>query len=138
MLHLKHKLFLRVKVIFCLFVCAQINPVHAAPSGLSFSVKPKLCVLAESEEHCASKIEFRWRSDELRSVCLFQDNKRLPLRCWEAELAGSHVVDVLTEENIDYELREIDGDTLLLAESFEVIQNQKKFRKRRRNPWSFF
>ncbi|MFT7559434.1 MAG: hypothetical protein ACI93R_001345 [Flavobacteriales bacterium] len=107
-------------------------------SGLQFSVKPRLCVLSEKEETCADTLEITWHSDRLRSICLFQSSKQLPLRCWEDENRGEHRVEIITGADVDFQLREVRNKNLLVTQSFEVLHDQVKYRKRRRNPWSFF
>lgn len=106
--------------------------------GIRFYVKPRLCVLSEAEETCHDFLEISWKAQDFKSICLFQNNKRLPLRCWENEKGGEHSVEIHTGEDIDFQLKEINDEVLLVSQVYEVIHDQPKFRKRRRNPWSFF
>ncbi len=101
-------------------------------------VKPKLCVLSSEEETCQDTLEILWAAQARKSVCLFQNNKTLPLRCWENESKGRHAVEIKTGEDIEFQLREIEDKKLVVAELFEVVQDQQQFRRKRRNPWSFF
>ena len=106
--------------------------------GIEFSIKPRLCVLAESEEVCEDTLEIRWYSRVPRSLCLYQSNKTLPLRCWENEYSGKHSFALAIAANVEFHLREIDKNLLLVSREFRVVQDHKEFRRRRRNPWSFF
>lgn len=106
--------------------------------GIRFVVKPKLCVLSAEEEECHDTLEILWQAHALKSVCLFQNNKTLPLRCWEDEMKGKHAVEINTGEDIEFQLREIKDASLVIAQSFEVIHDKQEFRRKRRNPWSFF
>ncbi len=110
----------------------------AGESGIRFSVKPRLCVLDADERECHDQLELVWSARAATSVCLFQSGKSLPLRCWEDEREGHHEVEIRTGDNIEFELREIEDGTPLVAERFEVVHDNKAFRHRRRNPWSFF
>jgi len=108
-----------------------------APS-IEFSIKPRLCVLSEGESLCEDLLEISWTSKEPRSLCLFQSDKSLPLRCWEQETSGKHSFSLAIANNVQFDLREIDENLLLVSREFEVVQNTENFRRRRRNPWSFF
>jgi len=109
-----------------------------AENGIRFVVKPKLCVLSKGEETCRDTLELSWVAQTTTSVCLFQSDKTLPLRCWENERSGEHLVDISTAENIEFQLREINDKALLVAEQFEVLHDKPELRRRKRNPWSIF
>lgn len=106
--------------------------------NIEFSIKPRLCVLSEGQEFCEDQLEISWTSREPRSLCLFQSDKKLPLRCWENETSGNHSFALAIANNVQFDLREIQEDILLVSQEFEVVQSTDNFRRRRRNPWSFF
>lgn len=118
-------------------VCAWVYGAESMPR-IEFSIKPRICILSQGEEICKDLIEVRWVSQQARSLCLFQSGKNLPLRCWEDEFEGSHELELTTKSNIDFYLKEIDADTLLVSQVFEVVHGEKQFRRRRRNAWSFY
>ncbi len=105
---------------------------------IQFSVKPNLCVLSDGEEVCRDELQIRWQSEERLSLCLYQMDKRLPLRCWEGEFSGMHQTAISASTNIDFELRDMSNKHLLVMDSFEVVQDNSRYRQRRRNAWSFF
>lgn len=109
-----------------------------ADDGVRFVVRPKLCVLSKGEEECRDTLELSWQSNRETSVCLFRSDKVLPLRCWENESKGVHLVAISTDQNIEFQLREINDRSLLVAERFEVRHDQPELRRRKRNPWSIF
>lgn len=122
-----------------MLLLSLFSPLAIADSnGIRFVIKPKLCVLSEDEETCHDLLELLWTANNNKSVCLFQSNKQLPLRCWENEIKGEHAVEIRTGEDIEFQLREIKDKSLVIAELFEVVQDKQSFRRRRRNPWSFF
>jgi len=87
---------------------------------------------------CEDQLEISWHSKDPRSLCLFQSDKNLPLRCWENENSGKHSFALAIANNVQFHLREIDQNELLVSQEFEVVQNTNNTRRRRRNPWSFF
>lgn len=110
---------------------------EALPS-VQFRIKPRLCVLAEGEELCRDELEITWHSEERRSLCLFRSDLDHPLRCWQGAHGGEHQVVISASRNVDFHLKEPDNETHLVSEAFEVVHDNSKFRRRRRNAWSFF
>lgn len=106
--------------------------------NISFSIKPRLCVLSKEQEICEDQLVVSWSSKDKRSLCLFQENKKLPLRCWENERKGSHSFELTTANNIEFKLIEMADERALASKQFEVVKTTEEFRRRRRNPWSFF
>lgn len=115
------------------------SALHAGDlPSIQFSIQPNLCVLAEEEERCHDELHIRWHSEVLQSLCLYQSNKRLPLRCWENETSGEHHIKISASKNIDFQLQDMSEQDLVVTQSFIVVQEDREYRRRRRNPWSFF
>jgi len=105
---------------------------------IQFSIKPRLCVLNAGEEVCRDELEVKWLSVQARSLCLYQTDKTEPLRCWQDATQGEYQFELAASVSTDFQLRELDSDTSLSDQRFQVVYNEKKYRKARRNPWSFF
>ncbi|WP_323813471.1 DUF3019 domain-containing protein [Cellvibrio sp. NN19] len=127
------------------FACADDLRIDAATSASSsslpviqFSIKPRLCVLTAGEEVCRDELEVKWLSEQARSLCLYQTDKTEPLRCWQKATQGEYQFELTASVSTDFQLRELDSDTSLSDQRFQVVYNDKKYRKARRNPWSFF
>lgn len=105
--------------------------------ALQFSLKPRLCVLTEDEDACYDQLEVRWSAQQNMSLCLYQSDIDKPLQCWENASEGQHKFILSATRNVTFQLRE-NNHTTLVSEAFEVIHDQKKYRRQRRNPWSFF
>lgn len=105
---------------------------------IQFSIKPRLCVLNAGEEVCRDELEVKWQSAQARSLCLYQSDKADPLRCWREATAGEYQFELTASVSTDFQLRELDTNTAVSDQRFQVVYNEKKYRKARRNPWSFF
>ena len=105
---------------------------------IQFSIKPRLCVLNAGEEVCRDELEVKWLAAQKRSLCLYQIDKTEPLRCWENAIQGEYQFELTASVSTDFQLRELDSNTSLSDHRFQVVYNEKKYRKARRNPWSFF
>jgi len=105
---------------------------------IQFSIKPRLCVLSEGEALCQDELEIKWTSQTPRSICLHQSDTSAPLQCWADALVGEHHINISASQNINFQLKEMENKILLVTEAFEVVHDNTKFRRRRRNAWSFF
>lgn len=105
--------------------------------ALEFSLKPNLCVLAAEEDACYDELEVRWSAPQVMSLCLYQSDLASPLRCWTGVSEGEHRFLLSATHNVTFQLREANKN-LLVSEAFEVVQDKKRYRRQRRNPWSFF
>jgi hypothetical protein len=118
-----------------------VGCVHAALAAelpaLQFSLKPRLCVLTEGEDACYDELEVRWSAPQKMSLCLYQSDLDQALKCWHETSSGEHRFILSATRNVTFQLRENNHNTLV-SEAFEVIHDQKKYRRQRRNPWSFF
>lgn len=132
-----------------LFLAAQLPGSYAhgqnLPSAkdrglplIQFSIKPRLCVLNAGEEVCRDQLEVKWLSAQARSLCLFQADKTGPLRCWQEQTQGQYQFELSASVSTDFQLRELDTGVALSDQRFQVVYHDKKYRRARRNPWSFF
>lgn len=105
---------------------------------IEFSIKPRLCVLTAEEEICQNQLEVKWVSPEARSLCLYQKDKEMPLRCWENETQGNYEFELSASATTGFQLRDTSTQQALSKQEFRVVYEDKKYRTQRRNPWSFF
>lgn len=102
-------------------------------------MKPRLCVLTAEEEACYDEMEIRWQAAQPLSLCLYKDTLDIPLKCWEQVQQGTHHFVLSASRNVTFHLREPgSGSSVMVSEAFEVIQDHQRYRRQRRNPWSFF
>ncbi len=105
---------------------------------IEFSIRPNLCVLTAQDEVCRDELEISWSTPEPQDVCLYSDQDREPLRCWQDAHGGEYSLPVSTASDIHFFLRSAHSEDLLMAKDFEVVQDDRAYRRKRRNPWSFF
>ncbi len=72
------------------------------------------------------------------SICLYQKRSKNPLACWQEVNAGEHIMALNTQQSLAFLLKTAQQNTVLANETFEVVHDQKKFRRARRNAWAFF
>jgi hypothetical protein len=105
---------------------------------IQFSIKPNLCVLSAGEEVCRDQLAIKWSSAIMRSLCLYQAELQQPLRCWQHATQGEHQFELNANATTTFQLRDTESQQPLSDQTFQVVYNDKKYRRQRRNPWSFF
>lgn len=95
-------------------------------------------MLAAQDDACRDELEITWASPQARDVCLHSDRRDEPLHCWRRALTGRYSLLIDTASDIHFYLKAWHSQDLLAAMDFEVVQDQKTYRRKRRNPWSFF
>jgi hypothetical protein len=110
----------------------------AQAAAVELTLQPKLCVLTAAETVCRDQIKINWRAGLERSLCLYQGGQAEPLNCWQQSRSGSYISSVTTKTNIQFQLMDASGQQVLATQAFKVIADAKRYRRRRRNPWSFF
>lgn len=103
-------------------------------------MKPNICVLSETESQCQDILTAEWKAQNNKnySLCLYQSQNKTPIECWQNVNFGKTEFSQSIAKTTVFELRDMNNQTLLGQEAFEVINAQKKFQRSRRNPWSFF
>jgi hypothetical protein len=94
-------------------------------------------VLTEDEKACYDELSVSWQAPTKMSLCLYQGELEAPLKCWSNAVSGDHKFVLSASQNVTFQLRE-PNKKLVVSEAFEVIHDSKKYRRQRRNPWSFF
>ncbi|MDO3386451.1 DUF3019 domain-containing protein [Gilvimarinus sp. SDUM040013] len=105
---------------------------------VELTVQPSLCILERGETLCRDKVEVRWQTVRLYSVCLFEAGQPEPLSCWDESRSGEYLSQLHTEDDIHFQLIEMAERQVLASRAFEVVADAQRYRRRRRNPWSFF
>ncbi|HEY7772239.1 MAG TPA: DUF3019 domain-containing protein [Marinagarivorans sp.] len=122
----------------CALTLANTALAASQSNVIELTIKPKVCVLNNDNETCLDELNINWRSDNTRSLCLYQKRQPTPLACWENTNKGSHTMALNTNTSLNFLLRESQHDELLASETFEVIHDHKQYRRARRNAWAFF
>lgn len=132
-----HKL--NLVLICCLLTFASLfvssNELDAS-HGLF--IKPKSCVVETTNEHCEKIVEVQWKLKNSRNVCLFIEKQNRPLACWKNEtfITDNFTIDIAS--NVNFQLRDEITNQVIYSAPFSLYLKLAKYRKKRRNPWSFY
>lgn len=113
-------------------------PAQSDTDKTQLTLKPKLCVLTEKEKMCSDQLKIHWSTGAVQSLCLYRSDQKKYLKCWQKQNQGAYDYLIHTKDSITFDLRKTDESIPLVSTTFQVIRDQKKYRRKRRNPWSFF
>jgi len=128
---------LLITVGFLLLTLLSVS-VAAEEGAIELTVQPSLCILGDGESLCRDQVKINWRAPREHSLCLYQTGASAPLDCWQQTRVGSYTQVLETENDVQFQLVEQNGQQVVARYVFEVIADAKRYRRQRRNPWSFF
>lgn len=106
--------------------------------GVELTIQPSLCILERGETLCRDQVQVRWQSADIYNVCLFEAGINEPLSCWEESRSGQFDSLLEAQDDIHFQLIEMVDRRVIASQAFEVVADAQRYRRRRRNPWSFF
>ncbi len=83
-------------------------------------------------------IDVQWRLNQPADVCLFITSQEQYLACWQNLLVRQQTFYIGVDHDIAFELRNKTSGEVIFSEPFKVYKKVAKFRRKRRNPWSFY
>jgi len=66
------------------------------------------------------------------------DEHAVLLNCWSDARDGHYTVKIVAEESLMFFLKQEQHESYLASQTFKVIHDTQRYRRRHRNPWSFF
>ncbi|WP_020210448.1 DUF3019 domain-containing protein [Gilvimarinus chinensis] len=109
-------------------------------AAVQLEIRPSLCILERGEQVCDDEVQISWSAEQSYSACLYASGSQKPIRCWEHSRNGNYTSMLAAQDDIYFQLIDTaEAQRKVLASAaFEVVADAQKYRRRRRNPWSFF
>jgi len=114
------------------------SAADAAAEAIQFKLTPRVCTLAEDEKQCETTVRAQWRSRRNESLCLVIVDRPDIKRCWEDHSSGTYSVELVFEQDLTVELRDLGLQQVLVSRAIEVIREAIRLRPKRRQPWNIF
>jgi len=118
--------------------CGSSLTLAQTPSDINMTLRPRLCVMAQGETLCKDEIHIHWESPLNLSLCLYSAEQYTPLECWQNAAGGEYRTWLETAHDIEFTLKAVADSRVLARQAFEVVRDDRRYRRKRRNPWSFF
>jgi hypothetical protein len=107
-------------------------------SGIQLELRPRVCTLAANETQCSTTVHANWHSPREESLCLVILGRSDVKRCWEHYSHGTHSIELVFSDDLQFELKDSRLDTVLASEALRIIREAIRYRHRRRDPWNIF
>jgi len=126
-------------LICCLTTFASLSlSSNELDASYGLFIKPKSCIIETKDERCESTIEVQWKLTNSRNVCLFIEEQKRPLACWKNKffITDNFTIDIAS--NVNFQLQDETTNQVIYTSPFSLYLKLAKYRKKRRNPWSFY
>jgi hypothetical protein len=104
--------------------------------SIQLELRPRVCTLSATDEHCNAVIQAQWRSVRDESLCLVLVGFPQIKQCWENHSEGTYTVELQFSEELVVELRDPQLREVLASEAIAVIKEALRLRRKRRQPWN--
>lgn len=101
-------------------------------------VQPESCVLGKREILCEQRVRVSWKTPNQQAVCLYIKDREDPLDCWKNLTENVSVFTIKTEGKLVFELRKQQSGGTIYTANYKIYKQVARYRKKRRNPWSFY
>jgi len=97
-----------------------------------------VCTLGADEKQCSTTVHANWHSPQEESLCLVILGFSSVKRCWEHYSQGTYSIALVFSDDLLFELRDSQLETVLASETLRIIRQAIRYRHRRRDPWNIF
>ncbi|MGB0494955.1 MAG: DUF3019 domain-containing protein [Kangiellaceae bacterium] len=112
--------------------------MHANDVIYGLFIKPKSCVVDKKNDVCEATIDVQWKLKNKQDVCLIIDEQNRTLACWQNTEMITESFSIDIERNVNFQLKDQKTNQLIYSAPFSLYLKLVKYRKKRRNPWSFY
>lgn len=122
-------------------IAATLSPRAGAaadepdPSDIRLELSPRVCTLASDAENCDTVVTAKWHSPRDESLCLLIVGQPQVQQCWENHSEGVYTVRLMFDRDLLVQLKDLQQQNVLAAETIAVIKEALKLRRKRRQPW---
>ena len=117
---------------------AVAAPNPDAGDNIHLELSPRICTLASSDKQCKTEVHAQWSAPREESLCLVIVDRPDVKRCWEHYSQGTYSIDLTFVDDVTFQLRDADLQSVLASEVLRVIREALHYRHKRREPWNVF
>ena len=113
-------------------------PTPGAGDNIRLELSPRICTLASNDKQCKTEVHAQWSAPHEESLCLVIVDRPDVKRCWEHYSQGTYSIELTFVDDVTFQLRDADMQSVLASEVLRVIREALHYRHRRREPWNIF
>ena len=119
---------------------SSVAPAAAPGAGdnIRLELSPRICTLASNDKQCKTEVHAQWSAPHEESLCLVIVDRPDVKRCWEHYSQGTYSIELTFVDDVTFQLRDADMQSVLASEVLRVIREALHYRHRRREPWNIF
>ncbi len=114
---------------------AALEPTSA---DIRLELSPRICTLGVKDQQCEARVQATWHSPTEESLCLVIEGRPEVKQCWENYVAGTYTIELVFNDDLLFELKDLELQRVLAAETLRVIREAIHYRHKRRQPWNVF
>ena len=119
-------------------IAAAAPPASDAGDSIHLELSPRICTLASRDKQCQTEVHAQWNAPHEESLCLVIVDRPDVKRCWEHYSHGTYSIDLTFVDDVTFQLRDPDMQSVLASEVLRVIREALRYRHKRREPWNIF
>ena len=119
-------------------VAPAATPTPGAGDNIRLELSPRICTLASNDKQCKTEVHAQWSAPHEESLCLVIVDRPDVKRCWEHYSQGTYSIELTFVDDVTFQLRDADMQSVLASEVLRVIREALHYRHRRREPWNIF
>ena len=119
-------------------VAPAAAPTPGAGDNIRLELSPRICTLASNDKQCKTEVHAQWSAPHEESLCLVIVDRPDVKRCWEHYSQGTYSIELTFVDDVTFQLRDADMQSVLASEVLRVIREALHYRHRRREPWNIF
>jgi len=121
-------------------LCIQFDSARAEPlsEAITMQLNPTVCALSVSDKLCKTTVHVQWRATQDESLCMIIVKRPDIKQCWEHYTEGTYNLDLTFDQDVIFQLRDLELQNTLASATLRVIREALQYRHRRRDPWSLF
>ena len=127
---------LRLLLLYGLFLPHTGQANDLSTGQVTFSALPEQCVTLRQGRSCFAKVELHWQSYSKQSFCLYQQDQKKQLGCWQNNNNARIKIEFESNKSVIYQLRTTSDNKVIAETQVEVSWQHKNTARKRR--WRLF
>jgi hypothetical protein len=107
-------------------------------NDIRLELSPRICTLGVKDQQCEARVQASWHSPTEESLCLVIEGHPDVRQCWEKYTQGTYTIELVFDDDVLFQLKDLELRDVLAAETLRVIREAIHYRHKRRQPWNVF
>lgn len=101
-------------------ICSVMLSHSVQAEQNQLELKPTRCIALHEGQVCYQTLVISWQVETLGKFCLYQQNQKEPLTCWDAKLNGKMRIEFEGKNSQKFYLQRSQDEKVVAESTFEV------------------